>query len=173
MTKPSSQYIQWENPDYCVIKQCFIFCLFHMLWHTLAWGGTGSETSGIHEEDHSCGIAIPAKTRKHWKTCQRKKKKNQTARESLPAWFPSQGDLEKHLNVSEVIQTRPADFHSLFSVWVQPSELRCHWGGSYIWLLISSSDLPTVITYFPITKGCPAVQPTSNCKLKSLILENN
>lgn len=115
----------------------------------------------------------PSQNQEALENLPKEKKKNQTARESLPAWFPSQGDLEKHLNVSEVIQTRPADFHSLFSVWVQPSELRCHWGGSYIWLLISSSDLPTVITYFPITKGCPAVQPTSNCKLKSLILENN
>lgn len=45
-----------------------------------------------------------------------KKKKNKKKIRllgSLPAWFPSQGDLEKHLNVSEVIQTRPGDFPSL------------------------------------------------------------
>lgn len=40
-------------------------------------------------------------------------KKYQTARESLPAWFPGQGDLEQALNVSEVIQTRPGHSHSL------------------------------------------------------------
>lgn len=73
------------------------------------------------------------------------KKKTQTARESLPACFPSQGDLEKHLNVWEVIQTRPVDLHSLFGVRAQPL-LRRHWGGSCLWVLISSPDLPTVIT---------------------------
>lgn len=45
----------------------------------------------------------------------KEEKKNQTARESLPAWFPSQEDLEQHLNVSEVIQTRPGDSHSLLT----------------------------------------------------------
>lgn len=55
-----------------------------------------------------------------------KKGKKSDCQGSLPAWLPSQGDLEKHLNVSEVIQTRPTDFHSLFSVGVQPSELHCH-----------------------------------------------
>lgn len=58
----SSQGTQGEHPGSCGIKQGLIFCLFCLLHHTPAWGGTGKETSGIHEEDHSCGIAIPAKT---------------------------------------------------------------------------------------------------------------
>lgn len=73
-------------------------------------------------------VVLPSqpKTGSIGKLAKEKKNQNQTVMESLPAWFPSQGDLEKHLDVLEVIQTRPVDMHSLFGVRVQPYELSSH-----------------------------------------------
>lgn len=127
MTEPCSQHAQRGAPGCHATRQRFLFCLFpHALAHpSLRWDWKRKfwNTQGrpflwyFHPSQKQEALEN-----------QPKRKRNKVKIRllgSLPAWFPSQRDLEKHLNVSEVIQIRLEDFPSLLGVWANCSLLSC------------------------------------------------
>lgn len=147
-----------------------IFCLFRLLLHTPAWGGTGKETSGIHEEDHSCGIAIPAKTGKLWKTCQGGKKSDCSGK--FASWVSRPRGFGA---ASERFRGYPNQARRLplpVPVGVQPSGAV----SEDVPASGCSAAAPAFQEQWLIAHHqrscCPAVQTTTNCKLKRLPPEN-